>query len=41
MLNVFLFLLGAVFLTIAISGAVVVVAYAADTVKDIIDDWRE
>ena len=40
MLNVFLFLACAAFLTMAISVAVNVVAYAVDTVKDIIDDWR-
>lgn len=41
MLNLFLYLLGAAFLIIALSGAAVVVTLTVDFIKDCIEGWRE
>ena len=40
MLNVFLYLLGTIFLIIAAAGCAVVVTVAIDTIKDFVEDWR-
>lgn len=41
MLNLFLYLCGASFLTIAIAGAAVVVTVSIDTIRSYIEEWRQ